>query len=85
MVGVYVISPPIMPGMVITEPREFTLLPLYELDEIFRDFFCASMFLGPGAAAICFSVGERDARLFGGRSSNAGVGTADVIELDGTD
>ena len=74
-----------MPGMVITEPREFALLPLYELDEIFRDFFCASMFLAPDAAAICFSVGERDARLFGGLSSKAEVGTADALVLDRMD
>ena len=74
-----------MPGIVITEPREFALLPLYELDEIFRDFFCASMFLAPDVAANCFSVGERDARLFGGLSSNAGVGTVEALELDGKD
>ena len=60
-----------------TEPREFTLLPLYE---IFFDFFCASILLAPDAVAMAFCVGERDARRFGGLSSKADAGAADALE-----
>ena len=81
VVGVYVISPPIIPGMVMTEPREFVLLPLYDM---LFDFFCASILLAPeAAAAIALCDGERDARRLGGLSSRAAIGAMDGLACGG--
>lgn len=69
-----------MPGMVMTEPRAFALLPRYEM---LFDFFCASILRAPDAAAMARCEGESDARRLGGLSSKADVTGREGLACEG--